>query len=135
MLHIGVILYLALPGLYSESRTDPTLASWQAEPESRSLYESLDPGRVDMSTRQTRREFVKLAGGASLAVPAMLAGSATASASSLERAAIEDPRNFPSGFLWGSATASYQVEGAVKEDGRGPSIWDTFSHTLGKVKN
>jgi beta-glucosidase len=36
-------------------------------------------------------------------------------------------------FLWGAATASYQIEGAVAEDGRGPSIWDTFSHTPGKV--
>jgi beta-glucosidase len=42
-------------------------------------------------------------------------------------------RNFPEGFLWGTATASYQIEGAVTEDGRGPSIWDTFSHTPGKV--
>jgi beta-glucosidase len=40
---------------------------------------------------------------------------------------------FPEGFLWGTATASYQIEGAVDEDGRGPSIWDTFSHTPGKV--
>ena len=37
--------------------------------------------------------------------------------------------------MWGSATASYQVEGAVKEDGRGTSIWDTFSHTPGEVFN
>jgi beta-glucosidase len=41
--------------------------------------------------------------------------------------------NFPRGFLWGTATASYQVEGAAYEDGRGASIWDTFSHTPGKV--
>ncbi|HYN28443.1 MAG TPA: GH1 family beta-glucosidase [Dermatophilaceae bacterium] len=41
-----------------------------------------------------------------------------------------DP-SFPPGFLFGAATASYQVEGAVEEDGRGPSIWDTFSHTPG----
>ena len=41
--------------------------------------------------------------------------------------------NFPEGFLWGTATASYQVEGAVNEDGRGKSIWDTFSHMPGKV--
>jgi beta-glucosidase len=41
--------------------------------------------------------------------------------------------NFPENFLWGTATASYQVEGAVSEDGRGASIWDTFSHTPGKV--
>ena len=40
---------------------------------------------------------------------------------------------FPENFLWGTATASYQVEGAVDEDGRGASIWDTFSHTPGKV--
>jgi beta-glucosidase len=42
-------------------------------------------------------------------------------------------RTFPADFLWGSATASYQIEGAVAEDGRGPSIWDTFSATPGKV--
>ena len=42
---------------------------------------------------------------------------------------------FPDDFLFGSATASYQIEGAVDEDGRGPSIWDTFSHTPGKVWN
>ncbi len=42
---------------------------------------------------------------------------------------------FPSGFKWGCATAAYQIEGAAKEDGRGPSIWDTFSHTPGKVHN
>ncbi|MFI7464173.1 GH1 family beta-glucosidase [Nonomuraea sp. NPDC049646] len=40
---------------------------------------------------------------------------------------------FPAEFVWGAATASYQIEGAVKEDGRGRSIWDTFSHTPGKV--
>ena len=38
-------------------------------------------------------------------------------------------------FVFGSATASYQIEGAVREDGRGPSIWDTFSHTPGKTTN
>ncbi|PWC03928.1 GH1 family beta-glucosidase [Agromyces badenianii] len=42
---------------------------------------------------------------------------------------------FGEDFLFGSATASYQIEGAVHEDGRGPSIWDTFSHTPGKVWN
>ncbi len=42
---------------------------------------------------------------------------------------------FPNGFVWGAATAAYQIEGGVKEDGRGPSIWDTFSHTPGRVAN
>ncbi|MFF7033284.1 GH1 family beta-glucosidase [Streptomyces griseus] len=42
---------------------------------------------------------------------------------------------FPTGFLWGAATAAYQVEGAAAEMGRTPSIWDTFSHTPGKVLN
>lgn len=42
-------------------------------------------------------------------------------------------RSFDRGFLWGAATASYQIEGAAEEDGRGPSIWDTFAATPGKV--
>ncbi|WP_441247662.1 GH1 family beta-glucosidase [Kitasatospora sp. McL0602] len=40
---------------------------------------------------------------------------------------------FPDDFLWGAATAAYQIEGSVTEDGRAPSIWDTFSHTPGRV--
>ena len=42
---------------------------------------------------------------------------------------------FPDGFLWGAATASYQIEGAWDEHGKGPSIWDTFSHTPGRIAN
>jgi beta-glucosidase len=45
------------------------------------------------------------------------------------------PRTFPADFLWGSATAAYQIEGARHEDGRGDSIWDVFSHTPGAVVN
>jgi beta-glucosidase len=54
--------------------------------------------------------------------------------------AVAEPQHpkrltFPDGFLWGCATASYQIEGAVLEDGRKPSVWDTFSHTPGKTHN
>lgn len=43
--------------------------------------------------------------------------------------------SFPENFLWGSATSSYQIEGAWQEDGKGPNIWDVFSHTPRKVAN
>src|ERR671930_429498 len=43
--------------------------------------------------------------------------------------------SFPPGFVWGAATASYQIEGAVHEDGRGESVWDRFAATPGKVRN
>ncbi|EEC74750.1 hypothetical protein OsI_10506 [Oryza sativa Indica Group] len=41
--------------------------------------------------------------------------------------------SFPEGFVFGTASAAYQYEGAVKEDGRGQTIWDTFAHTFGKI--
>jgi len=42
---------------------------------------------------------------------------------------------FPAGFLWGAATSSYQIEGAVREDGRGESIWDRFCSTPGRIQD
>jgi beta-glucosidase len=48
---------------------------------------------------------------------------------------LETARLFPKGFRWGTATSAYQIEGAVNEDGRRPSIWDTFAHTPGKIKD
>ncbi len=46
---------------------------------------------------------------------------------------MADYYKFPDSFLWGCATSAYQVEGAAREDGRGPSIWDTFSHSPGRT--
>jgi beta-glucosidase len=45
-----------------------------------------------------------------------------------------EPLAFPPGFTWGAATAAYQIEGATSADGRGPSVWDTFARTPGKVR-
>ncbi|MDD5674211.1 MAG: family 1 glycosylhydrolase, partial [Chitinivibrionales bacterium] len=44
-------------------------------------------------------------------------------------------KEFPKNFLWGAATAAYQIEGAWNEDGKGPSIWDTFCHRSGTILN
>ncbi len=82
-----------------------------------------------MSHPISRRTFATLAAATAAAATAPAAPAAAQSANP------STDRTFPKSFLWGSATASYQVEGAVHEDGRGTTIWDTFSHTPGKTHN
>ncbi|WP_328334302.1 MULTISPECIES: GH1 family beta-glucosidase [unclassified Streptomyces] len=48
---------------------------------------------------------------------------------------MNEYNSLPAGFTWGVATAAYQIEGAVADDGRSPSIWDTFSHLPGRIDN
>jgi beta-glucosidase len=64
------------------------------------------------------------------------AAGASASARALRSAAAADETGgFPKDFVWGASTSAYQIEGAAKQDGRGPSIWDVYSHAPGNVKN
>ena len=79
-----------------------------------------------------RRNFMKH--GMAMGSAALATGGTALTAA---RAAAQTPldQSFPKDFLWGTATAAYQIEGAVNEDGRGQTNWDVFSHTPGKVAN
>ncbi|MEV7212986.1 GH1 family beta-glucosidase [Kitasatospora cineracea] len=59
----------------------------------------------------------------------------TTSSSSASSSFAAAPARFPAGFVWGAATAAYQIEGAAAQDGRTPSIWDTFARRPGAVRN
>jgi len=81
----------------------------------------------------SRRQFGRLAGLAALGMAATPAHSANKRPK--PAADPHAPARFPKDFAWGTATSSYQIEGAVNEDGRGRSIWDTFTHTPGKIED
>jgi len=79
----------------------------------------------------SRRHFGKMAGSAALGLSMVSAQSADAGISrpTGQNAMLA----FPGDFRWGTATSAFQVEGAVNEEGRGPSIWDRFTHLQGKI--
>ena len=77
----------------------------------------------------SRRQFAAIASWPLLG--RLLAGPSHAAPAS--DGGLPNRAGFPSDFLWGTATSSYQIEGAVNEDDRGPSIWDRFAHTSGTI--
>jgi beta-glucosidase len=85
---------------------------------------------------ESRRQFLsKTIGMAAIAAAAGLPGSVVLAESSEDSPVKPGNKKFPAGFMWGAATAAYQIEGAANEDGRKPSVWDVFSHTPGRTKN
>ncbi|CCE06092.1 putative Beta-glucosidase [Bradyrhizobium sp. STM 3843] len=79
----------------------------------------------------SRRDFAKLAGLAALGT------SGDAAAAKAEEGPVTNDilRQFPRDFVWGTATSSYQIEGGAQADGRGPSIWDVFSHAQSNIED
>jgi beta-glucosidase len=82
----------------------------------------------------SRREFATLAGAAAFGTTGGPVGAKeSGKESGMPHDQPDSTGRFPQGFVWGTATSSYQVEGAAMEDGRGASIWDTFTHAPGRI--
>lgn len=84
-----------------------------------------------MLEKLSRRALAKLAGFTALGIAGAKPDESRAAPSAGWRAST----GFPSGFIWGTATSAYQIEGAVAADERGRSIWDTFCHTPGHIED
>jgi beta-glucosidase len=95
----------------------------------KSKFRCLSFFMAERHSEKTRREFL----GAAINVAAALAA-CRAVLSAIPAQDAQLPA-FPKGFWWGTAAASYQIEGAWREDGKGQSIWDRFTHTPGKIRN
>ena len=83
----------------------------------------------------SRRQFAKLAGFSALGMATPARPDDGGRRRDQRHPTGAPPPAFPNDFIWGTATSAYQIEGAVNEDGRGRSIWDTFSHTPGKIED
>lgn len=93
---------------------------------------------MSLKKNTNRRDFIKLSGTAALGLSAINFIGCKNEKSEIEKTSnpqLDQGRKFPDNFVWGTATAAYQVEGAVNEDGRGVSIWDTYSKISGNILN